>query len=94
VRHSIPLRASNSAPAAPQNQLHLANASQKKSARWAAMCHASKEMASALIAGVIVVVADWKNSAFRGSAKSIAVCLQDALAEKVVGCEVVRGVGT
>ena len=52
--------ASNSASAAPQNQ---ANCNAQKFVRWAAMCNASKEIASALIAGVIVVVADWKNSA-------------------------------
>ena len=33
----------------------------------------SLAIVSALIAGFIVVMADWKNSAFRSSAKSIAV---------------------
>jgi len=33
-----------------------------------------QEIASALIAGVIVVVVDWKNSAILRSAKSIAAC--------------------
>jgi len=62
----------------------FANAPAQKAAWWAAMCHAgfapkvlalllSKEIASALIAGVIVVMADWKKLRFRSTAKSIAL---------------------
>jgi len=38
----------------------LQNAVAEKAAWWAAMWHASKEIASALIAGVVVVIVDWK----------------------------------
>ena len=47
---------------------------------------------SALIAGVIVVMADWKNSASR-SLRKINCTLQNALVEKAAWCVAMREVG-
>ena len=51
------------------------------------------EIASALIAGVIVVIVDWKNSASAAPQNQLHLAECTCRKSGMVGCDVIRGVG-
>ena len=53
-----------------------------------------QEIASALIAGVIVVIVDWKNSASAAPQNQLQLAECTCRKSCVVGCDVLSGVGT